>query len=515
MTRHGAYPSVPDLLPNLPQDLTSHAASLVDCLTEDAVAMLNADGTITGWTREAQTMTGYQQTEILGRHISVLYSEEDRRRNEPQAHLLHAAEEGVHRAEGWRLRKNGMPFCARVALQAVSKPDGAIGGFMMVIRDIGEHQELLALRDDRDRARKFETIGRLTGCMASELIGLMTEIGASHDIALQRATDEAVMEALASGRQANLQGRKLLSQLRGFAGRAPAAREASNLNDLIASMDTLIASAIGTNFDLRLCLGPPNLSVVVDPAEFQLVLLEMALCARAELPHGGVVTVFVESQPDASMPPQRASSQSENNAVMIGVSTIGHDTGGALRDPRRAPRAADDPAGDFFQSSLSHWDRFARRAGGQLRLETVPGQRSYMTMTLPAVAVSAAAYKGGNAARTILLVDDDSNVLSLVSEMLAYFGHKVVRAQDSSEALAHLSTDNSIDALFTDIVLPSGMNGLQLMQAARSARPGLRTALASVRSRDDVLEMGGIPQDVAFFAKPYALAEVNAYLLAA
>jgi PAS domain S-box-containing protein len=498
----------------LPGDLTSHASSLVDGLTDDAVAMLNTDGVVTGWTRAAQTMTGYGQTEILGQHISVFYTAEDRRRNEARRHLHRAAEEGTHRCEGWRLRKNGTPFSARVALQAVSRADGAIGGFMMVIRDIGEHQELIALRDDRDRARKFEAIGRLTGGMTSELIGVMTEIGASHDIALQCAADEAALEALASGRQANLQGRKLLSQLRGFVGRAPAARQAANLNDLVASMDALLASAIGANFDLRLCLGAPNLTAMVDPAEFQLILLEMALCARAELPHGGVVTVFVESQPKPGTQP-RAASPGESNAVLIGVSTIGHDTGDAQRDPQRVPRCADDPAGSFFQASLSQWDRFARRAGGHLKLETVPGQRINYAMYLPALGLSAAACDAGKDARTILLVDDDANVLSLVSEMLAYLGHKVVAAQDGSEALAHLSADRSIDVLFTDIVLPTGMNGLQLMQAARSARPGLRTALASVRSRDDLLELGGIPQDVVFFAKPYALADVNAYLVAA
>jgi len=81
--------------------------------------------------------------------------------------------------------------------------------------------------------------------------------------------------------------------------------------------------------------------------------------------------------------------------------------------------------------------------------------------------------------------------------------------------MRHLRAGGGIDCLFSDVVMPHGMDGVQLMQAARAARPGLRTALASIRSRDDVEDFGEIPCDVAFFGKPYAVTEVSAYLAAA
>jgi CheY-like chemotaxis protein len=116
------------------------------------------------------------------------------------------------------------------------------------------------------------------------------------------------------------------------------------------------------------------------------------------------------------------------------------------------------------------------------------------------------------ASRTVLLVEDDDQVLTLVSQTLTSLGHQVIVARDGQEALRVVRANPMIDYLFTDIVMPNGMNGMQLMQAARAERPGLRTLLTSVRSREEVRALGKIPYDVAFIPKPYSLTDIHAYL---
>ncbi len=116
------------------------------------------------------------------------------------------------------------------------------------------------------------------------------------------------------------------------------------------------------------------------------------------------------------------------------------------------------------------------------------------------------------ASRTVLLVEDDDQVLTLVSQTLMSLGHQVVTARDGQDALRVVRANPTIDYLFTDIVMPNGMNGVQLMNAARAERPGLRTLLTSVRSREEVRALGKIPYDVAFIPKPYSLTDVHAYL---
>lgn len=118
----------------------------------------------------------------------------------------------------------------------------------------------------------------------------------------------------------------------------------------------------------------------------------------------------------------------------------------------------------------------------------------------------------GAESRTVLLVEDDDQIITLVSQTLTSLGHKVVAARDGQDALRVIRRIPTIDYLFTDIVMPNGMNGVQLMNAARAERPGLRTLLTSARSREEVRRLGKIPYDVAFIAKPYSLTDVHAYL---
>ena len=110
--------------------------------------------------------------------------------------------------------------------------------------------------------------------------------------------------------------------------------------------------------------------------------------------------------------------------------------------------------------------------------------------------------------RTVLLVDDDDSVLSLLGETIAAMGHKVIVAHDGPQALRCLLRHRSIDCLFTDVVMPNGMTGMQLMTAARAVRPGLPAVIASAYTREDVCAMGDIPEDVNFIAKPYLLTDL-------
>jgi DNA-binding NtrC family response regulator len=131
------------------------------------------------------------------------------------------------------------------------------------------------------------------------------------------------------------------------------------------------------------------------------------------------------------------------------------------------------------------------------------------------VAADQAATTYTRQARTILFVDDDSSIRSLVSAMLRVSGHKVIEAEDGRTALGLLETDNSIDYLFTDVVMPNDMNGVQLMLAARAVRPGLPTLLASGYPREALTNIGKIPEDVMFITKPYSLVDLNAHIAGA
>jgi CheY-like chemotaxis protein len=114
--------------------------------------------------------------------------------------------------------------------------------------------------------------------------------------------------------------------------------------------------------------------------------------------------------------------------------------------------------------------------------------------------------------RTILFVDDDPAIRALVADVLRRLGHEVVLAGSGRDALEHLQNDRSIDCLFTDIVMPDGMNGLQLMVAARAIRPDLPILVSSGYPAETFRELGGLPADVPFLHKPYTMAAIAAHV---
>jgi CheY-like chemotaxis protein len=114
--------------------------------------------------------------------------------------------------------------------------------------------------------------------------------------------------------------------------------------------------------------------------------------------------------------------------------------------------------------------------------------------------------------RTVLLVEDDAQMLKLVSRTLSSLGHEVVEAQDGEQALNALYHDPTIDCMFSDVVMPNGMNGVRLAREARSFRPNLRALLTSAKPFDEVCAMEEIPYGVTFIPKPYSLTDINTLL---
>jgi len=116
------------------------------------------------------------------------------------------------------------------------------------------------------------------------------------------------------------------------------------------------------------------------------------------------------------------------------------------------------------------------------------------------------------ACHSLLIVEDDVQMLKLVSRTLSALGHEVVEAQDGEQALNAIYHDPTIDCMFSDVVMPNGMNGVRLAREARNFRPNLRALLTSAKPFDEVCAMEEIPYGVTFIPKPYSMTEINTYL---
>jgi CheY-like chemotaxis protein len=294
------------------------------------------------------------------------------------------------------------------------------------------------------------------------------------------------------------------------------------MNELIAVFDALLRRAVGETITIRLDLDPRLGLANLDQAQFQSALLNLVVNARDAMNgKGGLLTIETRN---VELDVRRTAALGEiapGPYVMVAV----HDTGFGMTDEVKAkaidPFYTTKDVGKGTGLGLSQVYGFARQSQGQIDIESQVGRGTTVRLYLPrvpATAVEDAATAGhadaGRTAGTVLVVEDDPDVLDIAVETLRTFGYKVLSAANAVEALSILERDTPIDVLFTDIVMPRGMNGVELAQEARKRRPGLRVLLASGYAREVLTGQGAVIAEMSFIAKPYQLAELSEALRA-
>lgn len=199
---------------------------------------------------------------------------------------------------------------------------------------------------------------------------------------------------------------------------------------------------------------------------------------------------------------------------MLGVSDTGTGMAESVMDRAIEPFFTPKDVGQGTGLGLSQCYGFARQSGGTLLIDSAQGAGTTVSILLPAL-VSDGKPARRSTERTILLVDDDFAIRSLVGEMLRSLGHTVFEAEDARDALNQLNANLSIDYLFTDIIMPNGINGLELVEEARNIRPGLPALLASGYPRDVLRSIAQLKDDVMFLQKPYTIDRLAAQIKAA
>jgi PAS domain S-box-containing protein len=461
---------------------------LVQGVTDYAIYMLDPLGYVSSWNAGAERIKGYTPDEIIGRHFSAFYLDEDRARSEPSHALETARREGRFAAEGWRVRKDGTRFRASVVIDAIHDEAGMLIGFTKITRDVTEREEaqraLELAREALSQSQKMEAIGQLTGGVAHDFNNLLMAIMSGLELLRKRVPDDPpVTRLLDNAMQAAERGAALTQRMLAFARRQELTTERVNVPQLVAGMTEMLqrtlgpALMIGTQF-------PAGISAVsADVNQLEMALLNLAVNARDAMPEGGTLTISAdERDADAS----EIAELKPGRYVRLTVA----DTGSGM-DAETLARATDP----FFTTKgvgkgtglgLSMIHGFARQLGGALHLESqlnqgtkahiwLPVAEAGETVTIAPVEALAAA---ADRALVILAVDDDVLVLMNTVALLEDLGHIVIEAGSGREALALFEARPEIDLIVTDQAMP-GMTGSELIAATRAMRPDLPIVLAT------------------------------------
>ena len=444
-----------------------------------AIYMVDPEGRVRSWNSGAANIKGYRADEIIGRHFRQFYTPEAIAEGAPEKALAQAAREGKFEGEGWRVRKDGSRFYASAVMDAIRNDDNELVGFAKITRDISQQREAqLALDETREQlaqAQKMEALGQLTGGIAHDFNNLLMIVSGYAQILQRRLTDSKDRQAVEAIGAAAKRGEKLTRQLLTFSRRQQLTPVVVDLRQRVDAVRDMLATSLRGNIELIFDIEDKIWPVEVDLGELELALVNIAVNARDAMPDGGRITL---SARNVVLKPGSAARPLQGDFVALAIV----DTGTGI-DPEALPRVFEPffttkPVGKGTGLGLSQVHGFANQSGGAVTVSSEPGRGTAVTIYLPRSRKPPKPdiVEGDNAPEdaahgTVLVVEDSRDVADVTTTLLEQLGYRVVRAENAGEALRHLQQGIEVDLVFSDIVMPGGMDGLALAQLCRERYP--------------------------------------------
>ncbi|MGR4862339.1 ATP-binding protein [Caulobacter sp. LARHSG274] len=353
-------------------------------------------------------------------------------------------------------------------------------------------------------AQKLQAVGLLAGGVAHHFNNLLTVVLGNLQLARRRLKDgEDIERFLVSAASGAERGAEVVKQLLTFSRQQVLETRVLDLEPWMAAVHPLLASALRGDIGLEIEVARPVWPIRTDPAQLELALLNLAVNARDAMPAGGTLRVSVAGQRVVN-----ARLGLRGDYVVIAVADTGEGVAPDLLSRVFEPFFTTKALGPGAGLGLSQVHGFVNQSGGAIDLESVVGQGTTVRLYLPA-AFEAVTQVGGapatphrdvDASGRVLVVDDDVEVADLTGQLLEGCGYAVKRVHRAKAALDLLQAGEPVDLVFSDIMMPGGMNGVQLAEEVRRRFPKLPILLATGYSE-------AIPEATAkglpIIAKPY------------
>jgi PAS domain S-box-containing protein len=441
--------------------------------------------------------------ELVGRPIMGLIHPDDLPRAMERTQLL-MEQKAVPSTEMKLLKLNGKPMiCSLHATQFLREGKVHV---LVAGRDITEQKEAA---QQLHQAQKMESVGQLTGGVAHDFNNLLTVIIGNLELIADRAA-AADRAGAQSALQAAERGAGLIRQMLAFSRRQLLLPEAIRLNEVVGGMEDMLRRTLGEDIEIVMKLAADSWTALADKGQVETTLLNLAINARDAMPGGGKLTIETgNAHLDADYAAQNAEVAPGDYAVLA-VSDTGTGMSPEVLAHACEPFFTTKGEGKGTGLGLSMIYGFAKQSGGHLKIYSEVGHGTTMRLYLPrhgggaatAAAAPAAAREQPRGGETILLVEDDELVRNFTASQLRGLGYRVVEASDGPAALRVLD-GAAIDMIFTDVVMPGGMTGKQLADAAQQKRPGLKTLYTSGYTENTIVHRGKLDSGVHFLPKPF------------
>jgi PAS domain S-box-containing protein len=358
---------------------------LVQGVTDYSLYMIDLDGRVSSWNLGAQRIKGYSADEIIGKHFSRFYTEEDRENGEPAKALETAAREGRFEKEAIRVRKDGTRFWANVVIDAIRDASGALIGYAKITRDVTERVEAQrALEQAREalfQSQKMDAIGQLTGGIAHDFNNLLTAVLGSLELARKRLADDPKTKALIDNAiQGALRGTSLTHRMLAFARRQDLNPEPIDVRRLVQGMTDLLQTSLGSSISLETRF-PVTLPLAhVDANQLELAFLNLAVNGRDAMPTGGCLTIAAREE---SVTSGHSTGLKAGRYVCLSVTDRGEGMDEATLARAVEPFFTTKEVGKGTGLGLPMVHGLAEQSGGRLILKSRKGAGTTAELWLP------------------------------------------------------------------------------------------------------------------------------------
>lgn len=335
------------------------------------------------------------------------------------------------------------------------------------------------------QAQKMEAVGQLTGGLAHDfnnLLGVM--IGHAELLRDALGADQEKARLVAPILQAGERGATLTRQLLAFSRRQVLDPASLDLAGAVRRMLPLLRTTLGPNVVIETDLDPAAWPALVDAAQLESAVLNLALNARDAMPGGGRLHIGLANQRLTRRAAGAAGpGPGEYVALTLADDGVGMDT--AVQERAFEPFFTTKDSGQGTGLGLSMVFGFARQSGGQVDLDSERGRGTRVTLLLPRAPQAASASRGDDGevprgrGETVLVLDDESGMLTLVSDLLGSLGYRVLTAQHEAGLLAHLEAGEPLDLILSDVLLAGPRKGPEVVAAVLEQRPDLAVVYMS------------------------------------
>ena len=432
-------------------------------------------------------MTGYTVEELIGSNCRFLQGPDTDR--DTVAEVREAiAEHREFATEILNYRKDGSSFWNALFVSPVFNRQGDLVYFFGSQLDVSRRRDA---EDSLYQAQKMESLGQLTGGIAHDFNNLLQVVSGHNEVILAQLERPEIdpvrlRRAGEAVRAATDRAAKLTHQLLAFSRKQRLEGRLLNLNGLVESMSEMTGSTLGDAIVLKTVLAPDLWTTRIDPTQAEVALLNVLINARDAMPDGGTVTVRTENLLIEDEDTALYKTVPRGAYVVISVTDTGTGMPPEILTRVMEPFFTTKGEGKGTGLGLAMVYGFAKQSGGSVKLYSEVGHGTTVRLLFPAsdqkvederTSTPRAADRHGT--ETVLVVDDRPDVAATAGTILEDFGYKVTVVDGPRAALEILDGEARIDLLFTDLIMPGGMNGVMLARAARERQPRIKVLLTT------------------------------------